>query len=141
MHGAAPPDTDERDDELRRFPHQRRDAVTLFDAQVGEGHGEPARAVLQLAEGQLADRAVGFDDREGDRVGGVSIAEEFGDARVGIGEGGEQVLDELGCGGFAGDHDSFHMMCLATPTNSPFWLCACTAAKILCPSSDSPCLV
>jgi hypothetical protein len=54
----------------------------LFDAQVGEGHGKPAGAVLQLAEGQLADRAVGFDDREGDRVGGVSIAEEFGSVVV-----------------------------------------------------------
>src|SRR4029077_17154948 len=80
-------------------------------------------------------------EEQEDRVGGVSIAEEFGDARVGIAEGGEQVLDELGCGGVAGDHDTFQTMCLATPTSSPFWLCACTAAKILCPSSDSPCLV
>lgn len=76
MHRPATPDPQQRHHQVRRLRHQRRDPITLPDAEFRQPSGESRRALPQFTIGEIGRGQITLDDGERDSVRRMPIAQQ-----------------------------------------------------------------
>ncbi len=98
VDGTESPDPHEGEHQVRGLGHQRGHPVALAHAELGQRRGDLLALGPQLAVGDVPPGQVGVDDGEGDRLGGVAVAQELRGARTGDVVDFQQLLRRQGRG-------------------------------------------